>query len=233
MRILPAYMTIQDFDGNIIQEQTPDVDYTGFDHRNKPNANWAVAWTYKNHPNVYSFFTDTIYAAINDTIRPRYFLSLGKYKRPLQLKVSVEWKHYIIFYSFWETKNYLLGSFGLEQEAWFFRYDKKSKEIKTWKQDAEIVNIAIPTDAYDWCIVSAAGITNDIDGCSNHLRAMDFISENQFAICITQDNMDEIRKIVSESTNVKFPEKRQQLLELIDSMGPDDNPILAIYKLKD
>ena len=72
-------MTIQDFDGNIIQEQTPDVDYTGFDHRNKPNANWAVAWTYKNHPNVYSFFTDTIYAAINDTIRPRYFLSLGKY----------------------------------------------------------------------------------------------------------------------------------------------------------
>lgn len=114
-----------------------------------------------------------------------------------------------------------------------FQIRQKSKEIKTWKQDAEIVNIAIPTDAYDWCIVSAAGITNDIDGCSNHLRAMDFISENQFAICITQDNMDEIRKIVSESTNVKFPEKRQQLLDMIDSMGPDDNPILAIYKLKD
>ena len=45
--------------------------------------------------------------------------------------------------------------------------------------------------------------------------------------------VDEIKKIVTESTNVKFPEKRQQLLELIDSMGPDDNPILAIYKLKD
>ena len=42
-----------------------------------------------------------------------------------------------------------------------------------------------------------------------------------------KDNMDEIRKIVSESTNVKFPEKRQQLLDMIDSMGPDDNPILA------
>ena len=66
-----------------------------------------------------------------------------------------------------------------------------------------------------------------------HLRKMDYISENQFAICITQDNRDEIRKIVSESTNVKFPEKRQQLLDMIDSMGPDDNPILAIYKLKD
>ena len=222
--------TIKDFDGNIIQKQTPDVDYTGFDDRNRPNTGFAVAWAYKNHPNVYSFFTDTIYAAFDDTIRPRYFLSLGKYKRPLQLKVSAEWKNYIIFHRFWETKDCLLGSFGLEQKAWFFRYDKKSKEIKTWKQEAK------PWDnlpGFEWIIRSAPGITNDIDGCSDHLRKMDYISENQFAICITQDNMDEIRKIVSESTNVKFPEKRQQLLDMIDSMGPDDNPILAIYKLKD
>ncbi len=113
-------MTIQDFDGNIIQEQTPEVDYTGFDYRNKPNTGFAVAWAYKNHPNVYSFFTDTIYAAFDDTIRPRYLLSLGKYKRPLQLKVSPEWKNYIIFHHFCETKDCLLGSFGLEQKAWFF-----------------------------------------------------------------------------------------------------------------
>lgn len=107
---------------------------------------------------------------------------------------------------------------------------QKSKEIKTWKQEAK------PWDnlpGFEWIIRSAPGITNDIDGCSDHLRKMSYVNENQFAICITQDNRDEIRKIVSESTNVKFPEKRQQLLELIDSMGPDDNPILAIYKLKD
>ena len=229
-KYLMCDMTIQDFDGNIIQEQTPDVDYTGFDHRNRPNTGFAVAWAYKNHPNVYSFFTDTIYAAFDDTIRPRYLLSLGKYKRPLQLKVSPEWKNYIIFHHFCETKDCLLGSFGLEQKAWFFRYDKKSKEIKTWKQEAK------PWDnlpGFEWIIRSAPGITNDIDGCSDHLRKMSYVNENQFAICITQDNMDEIRKIVSESTNVKFPEKRQQLLDMIDSMGPDDNPILAIYKLKD
>ena len=33
------------------KEQTPDVDYTGFDHRNRPNTGFAVAWAYKNHPN--------------------------------------------------------------------------------------------------------------------------------------------------------------------------------------
>ena len=233
-KYLMCDMTIQDFDGNIIQEQTADVDYTGFDHKNRPNSTGqAIVWSYRNHPSVYSDFTDTIYATFGDTIRPRYFLSLGKYKRPIQLKVCAEWKNYIIFYRFWETKDCLLGSFGLEQEVWFFRYDKKNKEIKTWNQDAEIVKMPFPTKDYEWRVMHSAGITNDIDGCSYSLREMNYVSENQFAICITQDNMDEIRKIVSESTNVKFPEKRQQLLELIDSMGPDDNPILAIYKLKD
>lgn len=81
--------------------------------------------------------------------------------------------------------------------------------------------------------MSSAGITNDIDGCSYSLREMYYIRENQFAICITQENMDEIRKIVMASPDVKFPEKRQRLLNLIDSLGPDDNPILAIYTLKD
>lgn len=54
-KYLMCDMSIQDFDGNIIQKQTPDVDYTGFDDRNRPNTGFAVAWAYKNHPNVYSF----------------------------------------------------------------------------------------------------------------------------------------------------------------------------------
>ena len=77
------------------------------------------------------------------------------------------------------------------------------------------------------------GITNDIDGYNLSLSGFRYIDDRHFVRFVTPDNADEIKKIVTESTNVKFPEKRQQLLELIDSMGPDDNPILAIYKLKD
>ena len=78
-----------------------------------------------------------------------------------------------------------------------------------------------------------SGLINDIDGCSYSKPFLSYIDDRDIVIYITPDNADEIKKIVSESTNVKFPEKRQQLLELIDSLGPDDNPILAIYKLKD
>ena len=31
---------------------------------------------------------------------------------------------------------------------------------------------------------------------------------------------------------VKFPEKKAELMRLLDEMGEDDNPIIAIYKLK-
>ncbi len=229
-------MSIQDFDGNLIKEQIPDIDYTGFDNNNRPGLKaQPPVWSYKNCPNVYPDFTDTIYAAIDDSIRPRYLISLGKYDCPPELKAGPEWKKYIIFDRFWETKEYLLGSFCLKQKGWFFRYDKKSKEIKTWEQDATIIKVSwLPNnDLLGWRVETSAGITNDIDGCSNSLRAMEYISERQFVICITTDNVDKIRKIVAESPNVKFPEKRKRLLELMDSLGPDDNPILAIYTLKD
>jgi len=39
-------------------------------------------------------------------------------------------------------------------------------------------------------------------------------------------------KVLKESQEVKFPEKRQQLLKLLEEMGEEDNQILAIYKLK-
>lgn len=228
-------ISIQDFDGNLIKEQVPDIDYTGFDYNNKPGLNQQPAiWSYKNRPNMYSDLTDTIYAVIDDSIRPRYFISLGKYNRPPESKAGPEWKKYVIFNRFWETKEYLLGNFNLKQKSCFFRYDKKKKEIKTWKQDATVLQVSwLPNELIDWAIDSSAGITNDIDGCSNSLRAMEYISERQFVICITPDNVDKIRKIVAESPNVKFPEKRKRLLELMDSLGPDDNPILAIYTLKD
>ena len=49
---------------------------------------------------------------------------------------------------------------------------------------------------------------------------------------ITPDNIDRVRKALEKTENVKFPEKRQQLLKMLDERKEDDNPILVIYKLK-
>lgn len=53
-----------------------------------------------------------------------------------------------------------------------------------------------------------------------------------FTLKITLDNLDQVRRNVTEA-KVKFPEKQAELLKLLDEMGEDDNPIIAFYKLKD
>ena len=49
---------------------------------------------------------------------------------------------------------------------------------------------------------------------------------------ISSTEKEDYIKVLNESTDVKFPEKRQQLLKLLEEMGEEDNQILAIYKLK-
>lgn len=115
-------------------------------------------------------------------------------------------------------------SFCLGPNIWDCHYNKSDSNISLWKYTR---------DDFKAKKGQFSGLINDIDGCSYSKPFLSYIDDRDIVIYITPDNADEIKKIVTESTNVKFPEKRQQLLELIDSMGPDDNPILAIYKLKD
>ena len=77
------------------------------------------------------------------------------------------------------------------------------------------------------------GLKNDIDGCN---RDVDFIrlmdEQSSIMIMISSTEKEDYIKVLNESTDVKFPEKRQQLLKLLEEMGEEDNQILAIYKLK-
>ena len=223
---LYANVYVQDWDGNVIQESVHQ-----FPGKFTENLwlNSPIVWTYKGIHNAFSCATDTVYAVTKDSIYPRYYIPEGKYKREIcDRHTKVNWDFFtdaIQMGSIAETRDFLLFSFDLHQKYWFCRYNKHNSEIDIWKQDS-----TEPTKAY---AKKPVGITNDIDGYNLSLAGFRYIDDRHFVRFITPDNADEIKKIVTESTNVKFPEKRQQLLELIDSLGPDDNPILAIYKLKD
>ena len=102
----------------------------------------------------------------------------------------------------WEAlprqKIFLLFSFDLHQKYWFCRYNKHNSEIDIWKQDS-----TEPTKAF---AKKPVGITNDIDGYNLSLSGFRYIDDRHFVRFVTPDNADEIKKIVTESTNVKFPE---------------------------
>ena len=82
-------------------------------------------------------------------------------------------------------------------------------------------------------ILKVPGLKNDIDGCNlnvDFIRLMD--EQSSIMVMISSTEKEDYIKVLNESTDVKFPEKRQQLLKLLEEMGEEDNQILAIYKLK-
>lgn len=82
-------------------------------------------------------------------------------------------------------------------------------------------------------ILKVPGLKNDIDGCNlnvDFIRLMD--EQSSIMVMISSTEKEDYIKTLNESTDVKFPEKRQQLLKLLEEMGEEDNQILAIYKLK-
>lgn len=216
---------VQDWDGNVIQKSVHQ--FPG-KFTKSLRLEFPRTWTYKGIQNVFSCATDTVYAVTKDSIYPRYYIPEGKHKREiLDYTANVTKDFYenaIRMGTFIETKEHLLFSFCLGPNIWNCHYNKSDSNISLWKYTRE--DFKAKKGLF-------SGLANDIDGCSYSKPFLSYIDDRDIVIFITPDNADEIKKIVTESTNVKFPEKRQQLLELIDSMGPDDNPILAIYKLKD
>ena len=92
---------------------------------------------------------------------------------------------------------------------WFSRYDKKTEKIDSWEQT--------PLKGIGWMAIESPGITNDIDG-SQSFDGIRYAGKNSFYFKITPDNLDQVRRNVTEA-KVKFPEKQAELLKLLDEMG--------------
>ena len=184
-----------------------------------------ASWIYQGRSNVYSQINDTIYGITCDSIYPRYRLSLGKYGLPLGRYDAKDLglKDFIMMQGVCENKECLLFKFSYNKKMWFSRYDKKTEKIDSWEQT--------PLKGIGWMAIESPGITNDIDG-SQSFDGIRYAGKNSFYFKITPDNLDQVRRNVTEA-KVKFPEKQAELLKLLDEMGEDDNPIIAFYKLKD
>ena len=184
-----------------------------------------VRWYYKGNINFYNEPDRTVYAVTKDSIIPRYHFNLGDNKWPvINGKLTKEFFKYIKFKSFRETEDYLYLYWNQSQKGYFARFNKKTETLDVQEQ------------AKFWgggWQLGVPGLKNDIDGCNRNIdfiRLMD--EQSSIMVIITSSGKEEYIKVLKESQEVKFPEKRQQLLKLLEEMGEEDNQILAIYKLK-
>ena len=95
--------------------------------------------------------------------------------------------------------------------------------MKSWSQSSDKIG--------GWFALDTPGITNDIDGGVN-IGGFRYIDDRHVYSIIDVVQADKLKATIKDA-KVKFPENKAELMRLLDEMGEDDNPIIAIYKLKD
>ena len=184
-----------------------------------------VRWYYKGNINFYNEPDRTVYAVTKDSIIPRYHFNLGDNKWPvMDGKLTKEFIKHIKFKSFRETEDYLYLYWNQSEKGYFARFNKKTETLDVQEQ------------AKFWgggWHLGVPGLKNDIDGCNRNIDFIRLMDEQSSIVnMISASGKEDYIKVLKESQEVKFPEKRQQLLKLLEEMGEEDNQILAIYKLK-
>ena len=217
-------VSVTDFEGNILSTKVDTLKgVTGsilsLDY--KPQR-----WYYNGQLNFYNEPDDMVYAVTEKGITPRYRFTLGSNKWPVSTDpMAKEHVQYVYFRSFKETSDYLYIYWNQNQKAYFARFDKNTHKLDIQEQESFKGRI--------WQLY-AYGPKNDIDGCGSYFGPSETLEDKTGSILfeINPNNIDRVREALEKAENVKFPEKRQQLLKMLDERKEDDNPILVIYKLK-
>lgn len=165
-------------------------------------------------------YCDTIYAiSQNKTIKARWVFKLpepASGKEKYNIVVSDEYNSGLNLYGFVESDNYFYLTTVLNRMRNFVRFNKKTKEI---------VKI-IPGKS-----LQSYGYNNDLDGGYPFWPFM-FFEKCMYDI-VEPDVL--IRNFASNSSldksNCVYPNKKQQLRELVESLNENSNPIIIRVEL--
>jgi len=183
----------------------------------------------QNKHHLKSMYNDTVYEISSEKIEPEYFINLGKHKlpdelRPERLGVSQLQKfrdngHNYYFAQVFEASNTIfIGAFnyGESESSKYLIYNKFKKEC------------TLLTDFGN----KSTGFVNDWDGCID-FWPIGQINDNQVFMPITPLQFKELLSDKTvENNEVKYPESKNRLLNLISSTDETDNPILMVVTLK-
>ncbi len=171
----------------------------------------------------YSF--DTLYGESKGKMVPRFFFPIGADHLPGPYLVSglhKQMMEYTSIMSFAEFADYLLLNTNVvPRKGGTVVYSKSSGEIFKLKK-------------YPPCPPDTLGrrhLLNDIDGIIHPTFLY-----TKTGLCIQSHQILDLKEKLEsgcpEVTGIKFPAKRQQLIDLVKASKEDDNPILQIFHLK-
>lgn len=223
----PDYILLEIFDGkgNILKQiKSPLFSFQDEENIKRVYQASNKIWRFNNELRLYEGLNDTIYN-LNDNLQlqPAYIFNLGKYKgsfEEMTTKYYNELPNYIQILDIWETQNSLFLNFIYKGKFCKGQFNKS--EGKFYWQD-------VPSDQ------RSGVIFNDLDGGFSFWPNISVEhSENERVFCIDAiDLKQELTSEYMETSEAKYPEKKEQLNKFMKDLSIDDNPVLMIIKLKD
>lgn len=181
---------------------------------------------FQNKPCFKSKYNDTVFYCNKNRILPRYFVDLGKYKLPIELKPekmvltksTAFYDRATEFYQ-WTAVNasnkiFLNTANYKERDPRFFVYDIPTKNGYLLNSDTQ----------------ESLGIINDWDGGIN-FWPIGNVNENTLFKAINVTTLQKLIENIGQKKS-KYPEKQKDLIKLITKLELTDNPVLFLVTLK-
>ena len=197
-------------------------------------ANSPVLNRYYNHVNCLFDSNDTIYrySEKENALSPRYILRCGErpsFQDMHQLNKPWGYFKYIFVVDVLETKDFLYLVAEKDRSSYLLQVDRKSSSIQAIENKGEIKESKFMNVRHRK--VSNPQFTNDLcGGLPFYPRSQ---TNNQWiALYEAADLLEQIDTDNLKNSDVLLPKKRDQLVQILQTLKEDDNPIVMIVTLK-
>ncbi|HEX2970068.1 MAG TPA: 6-bladed beta-propeller [Bacteroidales bacterium] len=171
-------------------------------------------------------YNDTVYSTDADRICPAYYIDLGKYRLPGDLRPEKLGVNGISQFNENGSKYYFATAHESAGRIFLATHSYRGAPSRYVLYDKSSGNATFLADGND----PAKGFLNDWDGIID-FWPIGSINEKQVFMPV---NVMDLQKLLSENTlkTAFYPEKQSQLKQMISQMDPGDNPVLMIVSLK-
>lgn len=167
-----------------------------------------------------TMYNDTIFTVASDKIVPSYYIDLGKYRLPNDLRPERLGPDNIQKFQDNSLKYYFANVFQASDKLFLTTYCYGRNPPKYFLYEPKTQTGSLITIVNDW----DGGVNFWPIGCVN---------DKQVYMPITiQGIQKELDQIKTNKETIKYPEKHQQLIKMITELDPFNNPIIMIVTLK-
>jgi hypothetical protein len=175
-----------------------------------------------------TMYNDTVFTVSSDKIIPSYYIDLGKYRLPNELRPERLGPDNIQKFKDKGLNYYFANVFQASDKLFLttYSYGENLQNYYLFKPETQTGNLLVNKSGI------STGLVNDFDG------GMDFwpigcINDKQVYMPITiQSIQKELDRIKTNKESIKYPEKQKQLIKMITELDPFNNPIIMIVSLK-